>query len=132
MSTEGESLVSINEGARILEVSRRTIYTYVKENKLSLVKKKNRSFLKRDEISQFKESRISTERRKKPGPPRQVSFDPDKYVLIEKKHYEGLLIRLAQLATEAGNLTEKKIFLLEDLRRKKEGVLDRILGFFIK
>ncbi|MBW2092600.1 MAG: helix-turn-helix domain-containing protein [Deltaproteobacteria bacterium] len=130
MHGEEEGLVTINEGARILKVSRRTVYTYIKESKLSLIKKGNRSFLKLEDINRLQELKESAINRQKSVPVSKSPFDSEKYMIIEKQRYQELLTRLAQLAEEAGDLAEKQVFLLKALRGKKEGALDRILEFF--
>ena len=128
--SEEERLVTIYEGASILNVSRRTIYTYVKENKLSLIKRGNRSFLKLDEISRLQSQKKSITKGRKPGPALKSPFDSEKYMVIEKQRYQELLTRLAQLADEAANLAARQAFLLKALRKKEEGPLSRILKFF--
>ncbi|MBW1710982.1 MAG: helix-turn-helix domain-containing protein [Deltaproteobacteria bacterium] len=131
MRDEAEGLVGINEGARILDVSRRTIYTYINENKLSLVKKRNRSFLKLDEINQLQELKKRKTKRVKTSLTSGKEFDSEKFMIIEKTRYEELLTRLARLASEASDLAEKQMVLIEALRSKRESLPDRILKFFM-
>jgi len=106
MSNGDEGLVSINEGFQILGVSRRTIYTYIKDRKLTLTKKGNRSFLNLNEINQLKKDMHKKQREKSRKRTGRI-YDRDKFVMVEKSHYESLLRRLEELCNEIAELKLK-------------------------
>jgi len=130
-----------------LDVSRRTVQAWVKGGKLNPAKDvQGRNLFSIAEVKALcdtvkpqkvelepVESEMPSQEEKKVShavEPAQCStpnaaqvtftFDPKSQMIIDREHYEGLLIRYAQLEVEKRQLAEK-VQLLEDKKYREEG-----------
>jgi excisionase family DNA binding protein len=100
--------ITTKEASRLLGVSTRTIFTYIKEGKLTPRKERNKTLLLLDEVESIRKEASQ-----------RFSIDPLKHIVLEQEKYEGMLIRLAQLEERNRFLTSQldtQTKLLEDRR----------------
>ena len=131
MPEEGDSqeLITIQEAAEALGVTTRTVFNYIKNQKLKAFKMDGRTLIPSKEVFALSGD---------DGSP-LAGWNPETHVILERKHYESLLdshgkllklqdeavrnasemgFRIGQLETEKRGL-EGQVKLLEDLRERK-------------
>lgn len=133
-----EAHFTVEEAAESLGVSTRTIYSYLKEGKLSGRKKGNRLHIPKKEVEQIKAPSIQY------NPETQIVIERTEYEELAhakavkqdyemlRKNYDGLLVKLGQLEAEVRFTKEENQKLLEDMRYRKQAKnpwWKRMLGY---
>jgi len=113
---------TVEQAAEFLDVSTRTIYSYVKDGKISARKIANKLHLSKKDVEQLKAPAVAY------NPATQVAIDKSEYEsLVQAKaakqeleklrqEHSGLLVRLGQLETEVRFAKDENQRLLADLR----------------
>jgi DNA-directed RNA polymerase specialized sigma24 family protein len=108
------SEVPPKEAALALNITLRTVHNYIKQGKLKHRKKKNRIFIPVSEIERLKNEKLQKKAKSSIDFPESTKiltpeiapfqFDPMQHVILERREYEDLLVKLGHLEQEISSM----------------------------
>jgi hypothetical protein len=122
-TTMTQDKVTIQEAARTLNIDRRKIYRWIEKGLIPKYTENDKTFVLLEEVRAFcaehttEHAQECAAHNKSTDTRTEISTTERTHYIVDKEHYEGLLIRLGQMESEKKYLLEYK----QDLdRRDKE------------
>lgn len=109
-TTMTQDKVTIQEAARTLNIDRRKIYRWIEKGLISKYPEDGKTFVLLEEVQAFcaEHTTESAQERTTHNGRTEISTTEHTHYIVDKEHYEGLLIRLGQLESEKRYLLEYK------------------------
>lgn len=104
-------LITQDEAAALLGLSKKTIQRYIREGKLKRVRQGRHSLVEKSQVKNLKRTRTDDH---PAGPaegvitpaPAETNLDPERFILVTREHYEELLEKIGALSAQVETLTQ--------------------------